>query len=225
MATVSANARKCTAMQQVLERLRAMIILNEIGAGEQIRQQEMAEALGVSRVPLREAMNVLADQGLLLHRRNQGYFVAKRVPSDIAQIRRMLNLLENELYDTLAWPSDEVLEQLRELNRQMQHCIETADMTTLSELNRSFHLTIFRCSPFRLIVQEVERLWAMCDPVFLAKFGRPEYISKIVTEHEAVIEALAKQDRNSLRAQMDNHRYGSGSAPSLHDALGLVAGD
>src|SRR5690606_4462245 len=219
MAIVSANSSKSTAMQQVLERLRAMIILNEIGAGEQIRQQEMAEALGVSRVPLREAMNVLADQGLLLHRRNQGYFVAKRVPSDVAQLRRMLNLLENELYDTLNWPDDEVLDQLRALNQQMQDCIESADMAALSELNRRFHMTIFRCSPFRLVVQEVERLWSMCDPVFLAKLGRPEYISKIVAQHDAVLEALANQDRARLRAEMETDRYGAEPAPTLHNAL------
>src|SRR5690606_16879394 len=130
-------------MQKALEKLRALIILGELNPGEQIRQQEMAEALGISRVPLREAMNILADQGHLLHKPNQGYFVAKRVPSDVVQVRRMLLLLENELLATLDWPDAEALTELRDLNRRIADCIAMADMSTLSILNREFHLRIF----------------------------------------------------------------------------------
>ena len=61
---------KAKAMENALQRLRAKVISGELSPGEQIRRQEMAELLGVSRVPLREALNVLADQGLLLHRPN-----------------------------------------------------------------------------------------------------------------------------------------------------------
>ena len=87
-----------------LQQLRHMIVTGELTPGEQIRQQETADLLGVSRVPLREAMNVLANQGMLLHRPNQGYFVVKRAPGELAQIRRMMHALENELVKTSEWP-------------------------------------------------------------------------------------------------------------------------
>src|SRR5258708_12011110 len=88
---------RAKAMEQALEHLRAMIVTGELSPGEQIRQQEMADHLGFSRVPLREALNVLADQGLLLHRPHQRYFLANPPPTELAPIRRMLPLLEDDL--------------------------------------------------------------------------------------------------------------------------------
>ena len=124
-------------------------INGELNPGEQIRQEEMALKLAVSRVPLREALNVLADQGLLYHRPHQGYFVTKRDPGQYAQIRRMLHLLENELMATIAWPGPNDLDRLRDLNAQMQCCVDAlADthlilvppLSWISRLEESWHL-------------------------------------------------------------------------------------
>src|ERR1700752_2459979 len=96
--------QKARAMERALQQLRAKVVSGALSPGEQIRQQEMAEELGVSRVPLREALNVLADQGLLLHRPNSAYFVAKRAPNELDQISRILQLQDNELLESIAWP-------------------------------------------------------------------------------------------------------------------------
>lgn len=207
--------RDAGAMQGALERLRAMIVLGELNPGEQIRQQEMAEVLGVSRVPLREAMNLLADQGLLVHRRNQGYFVAKRVPDDLVQIRRMLYLLENELLATVAWPDATVLAELEALNEEIAPLLTRGDVLALSELNRRFHHTIFALSPYSLIHQEVQRLWDWLDPVFMAKFTRPEYLQRMTEEHQAILQPLRDRDRDALLRLMNEHRYGAQSVPVL----------
>ena len=118
------------AMTRALQGLKQLIINGELMPGEQVRQEEMAEQLRVSRVPLREAMNVLADQGLLFHRPHQGYFVTKRAPNEHAQIRRMLHLLENELMMTVRWPDADRLRELRELNDQMRQAVRQVDIRT-----------------------------------------------------------------------------------------------
>lgn len=82
----------------------------------------MAEDLSVSRVPLREAMRLLADQGLLQYRRNQRnqrYFVTKRPPAEREQINWMLHLLENKLMTSIVRPDAAVLDALRELIAEM----------------------------------------------------------------------------------------------------------
>src|SRR5882672_1526105 len=155
-----AKAQRARSMESALQRLRAKVVSSELMPGEQIRQQEMAEELGVSRVPLREALNLLADQGLLLHRPNSGYFVAKRAPNELAQIRRILQLLENELLVSIEWPDSTCIDELRDLNGQMRECVYAADWTPLVRLNREFHLKIYELSPSRLILDEVKRLWA-----------------------------------------------------------------
>ena len=195
------------AMGRALRQIKDMIVSGELNPGEQIRQEEMALKLAVSRVPLREALNVLADQGLLYHRPHQGYFVTKRDPGQFAQIRRMLHLLENELMATIAWPGTEELNRLRHLNAQMQHCVDAADIQQLIELNQQFHFAIFSLSPNRLIMDEVARLWALIEPGMWDKFDTHAQRLQTLMEHDQLIQALTEQDRAACVAQMEQHRY------------------
>lgn len=195
------------AMVRTLQQLKAMIVNGDLSPGEQIRQEEMAEQLQVSRVPLREAMNVLADQGLLVHRRNQGYFVTKRAPDEHAQIRRMLHLLENELMTTIRWPDDDDLALLRQLNESMRDRARAGDVKTLIELNRQFHFRMFSLSPNKLILEEVSRLWAMAEHLMWNKFDRLDDRERTVDEHDRLIEALAARDRKRCVQELEHHRY------------------
>ena len=195
------------AMGRALSQIKDMIVNGDLNPGEQIRQEEMALKLAVSRVPLREALNVLADQGLLYHRPHQGYFVTKRDPGQYAQIRRMLHLLENELMATIAWPGPEDLQRLNNLNAQMQRCVDAADNQQLIELNQQFHFAIFGLSPNRLIMDEVARLWALIEPGMWDKFDTQAQRLQTLMEHERLIQALTEQDRAACVAQMDQHRY------------------
>ena len=195
------------AMGRALSQIKDMIVSGELNPGEQIRQEEMALKLAVSRVPLREALNVLADQGLLYHRPHQGYFVTKRDPGQYAQIRRMLHLLENELMATIAWPGPEDLQRLIDLNAQIQCCVDAADNQQLIELNQQFHFAIFGLSPNRLIMDEVARLWALIEPGMWDKFDTHAQRLQTWMEHERLIQALAEQDRVACVAQMEQHRY------------------
>lgn len=222
--TVIAQPRVGIAMGTALQRLRHMIVTGELAPGEQIRQQETADLLGVSRVPLREAMNVLANQGLLLHRPNQGYFVVKRAPGELAQIRRMMHALENELAKTMDWPDKKALAQLRSLNARMRDTVRKPEWAELATLNRDFHFAIYAFSPDHLIQAEVQRLWSLADPFTLVKFESMEARARTVDEHDEIIEALQAQDRPAFRRAMDHHRASSmqgvssalGSGPDPH---------
>jgi DNA-binding GntR family transcriptional regulator len=222
--TASAQPRVAVAMSTALQQLRHMIVTGELAPGEQIRQQETADLLGVSRVPLREAMNVLANQGLLLHRPNQGYFVIKRAPGELAQIRRMMHALENELAKTMEWPDRKALAQLRALNARMRETVRKPDWTQLSTLNRDFHFAIYALSPDHLILAEVQRLWSLADPFVLVKFENMEARARTVDEHEEIVDALQAQDRAAFRRAMDHHRTSSmqgvttaiGTSPDPH---------
>lgn len=201
------NRKAQGAMGRALRQIKDMIVNGELNPGEQIRQEEMALKLAVSRVPLREALNVLADQGLLYHRPHQGYFVTKRDPGQFAQIRRMLHLLENELMATIAWPGPEDLQRLNDLNAQMKSCVDATDTQQLIELNQQFHFAIFSLSPNRLIMDEVTRLWALIEPGMWDKFDTHRQRIQTLLEHERLIQALAEQDRAACVAQMEQHRY------------------
>ena len=195
------------AVESALQRLLMMIMCGDLSPGEQIRQQEMAGQFGISRVPLREALNVLAQQSLLVHRPNQGYFVAKRGPGELAQIRRMLHLLENEVMKTLHWPTEGELAQLRAINDSIRATVDQEHWADLQRLNRDFHNFILTLSPFQLITEEIRRLFTLADPFFGAKFQRVSARALTVQEHDLIIDALALQDRSALMQAVEAHRY------------------
>ncbi len=195
-------------MDVALLQLRTMILDGELSPGEQIRQQEMAEMFGVSRVPLREALNVLADQGLLAHRPYQGYFVAKRGAHELQQIRRMLDLLETELLGSIEWPDAKLLARLNALNDQMRRDAYD-DGGSVVRTNREFHFLIFSLSPDKLILEEVRRLWNLADPIIAAKLSSPESRARTVKEHEVILDALRRQNRPECQAALHAHRRSS----------------
>lgn len=203
---------KSGATQKALDQLLTLIMCGELAPGEQVRQQEMAEQSGVSRVPLREALNVLAQQGLLTHRHNQGYFVAKRTPSELAQLRRMLHLLENEVMETLAWPDEATLKRLHALNERMRALVGRPDWSDMPRLNREFHNAILALSPQHLIVEEIQRLYMLVDPFFAPNFARPADRAQRVREHEDILRALQGHRRPALLAAVTAHRYPEGGA-------------
>lgn len=207
IATAPQKPQMGGATELALQRLLMMIMCGELGPGEQIRQQEMAEQFGISRVPLREALNVLAQQGLLVHRPNQGYFVAKRGPGELAQIRRMLHLLENEVMHSLEWPGEDRLAELRALNERMRATVSQEQWAEMPRLNRQFHNLILLLSPFHLIAEEIRRLFTLADPFFGAKFERASARARTVEEHDLIIAALQARDRAALMKAVEAHRY------------------
>lgn len=197
---------KAKSMERALQFLRKKIANGDLYPGEQLRQQEMAEELGISRVPLREALNVLADQGLLLHRPNQGYFVVKRAPNELAQISRMLQLLEDELLRSIHWPDTERIERLKALNQEMHRVSRSDDWTSLVRLNREFHIQIFDLSPQKLILEEVRRLWALADMFIATKFSDGAARLRTCAEHDAIIGSLQARDHDACIQVMRQHR-------------------
>lgn len=202
------------ATERALHRMRAMVLDGRLSPGEQIRQQEMAELLGVSRVPLREALNVMADQGLLTHRPHAGYFVSKRSPDEVRQIRRMLELLENEVMASIAWPDKKLLSRLRGLNQEMKVAADQHDWIGLMQLNRDFHFQIFGLSPDGLILDELRRLWGLGEPLFAQKLAHPAAAERTLVEHEALIDTLEAQDRAACIEALNVHRSSSVPAPA-----------
>lgn len=202
---------KAKSMERALQYLRKKIANGDLFPGEQIRQQEMAEELGISRVPLREALNVLADQGLLLHRPNQGYFVVKRAPNELAQISRMLQLLEDELLKSIQWPDAERIGRLKALNQEMHRVSQSEDWAPMVRINREFHIQIFDLSPHKLILEEVKRLWALADMFIATKFSDRAARLRTCAEHDAIIGSLQVQDHDACIQVMRQHRASTAS--------------
>ncbi|OLT12840.1 hypothetical protein BJF78_23415 [Pseudonocardia sp. CNS-139] len=139
--------------------MREAISTGELGPGEQIRQQMWADRTGVSRPPLREALEILTNEGLLVHGLNQGYFVAKFSRDEMEQLYTMRLLLEREALAEIGWPTDARLAELDDLADAIEEHARSGRPDVAMQEMADFYLRIYDLSPKKLIVDEVKRLW------------------------------------------------------------------
>jgi DNA-binding GntR family transcriptional regulator len=205
----AAEAEPLQLTLQAAAQIRGLIIDRVLLPGEKVLQVELAERIGVSRSPLREALRTLESEGLVAYETNRGYVVARVGDDDLAQIYRMRELLEDELLRTVQRPDAEVLDELKDLNDKMMISIDERNVAEVLRYNREFHFKIFDLSPLGQVRKEVGRLWQMSDIYSAAWWRRqPEAKKRINTEHKAIISALRKFDLDKLVEICATHRTG-----------------
>jgi DNA-binding GntR family transcriptional regulator len=194
---------------QAAAQIRGLIIDRVLLPGEKILQVELAERIGVSRSPLREALRTLESEGVVAYEVNRGYVVARLDDEDLAQIYRMRELLEDELLRTVRRPDTAVLSELKDVNDKMMAAVDEGDVTEVLRYNREFHFTIFELSPLNQVRREAARLWQMSEGYSAAWWRRqPEARKRINAEHRAIISALRKFDLDRLVEISAIHRIG-----------------
>ena len=195
-----------------------MILRGDLAPGAALRQEDLAQRLEVSRIPLRDALLVLTGDGLLVHRPNQGFLVAQRSRSELEQIRLMLSLLEEELTKTLEWPAEatfaDLLDELRRLNGQMAALVDHADLVEMVLLNHAFHDAIWRLSPHKLMIRQVDRIWTLADAYIARGYSSMSARARTVDEHDRIIASLASRGRAELSESIRDHRDSTAAAVS-----------
>ena len=186
--------------------IRGMIFDGVLLPGEKLRQVELAERIGVSRSPLREALRTLESEGLLNYEMNRGYVVARLEPGDIAEFYQMRALLEHELMRSIAKPGKDVLDALEKHNQIMTAAIGQKDIAEIMRANRDFHFTIFGLSPMKQFQSEVARLWQLSEGYRHWWWRIPDATARIDREHRQIIRTLRRFDLDRLVELSDAHR-------------------
>lgn len=219
----TAAGRRTQAVERVVGELRRMIMSGELLPGQQIRQENMAERLGVSRLPIREGLRQLTADGLVSHTHNVGYTVARLSQAEFDQIYLMRGLLENEVIRRLPRPTDAQLRRVIDLNAEVVAAAERLDLVEMRLRNHDFHFEIFRLSDLGLVIDEIERLWNWAAPYHAVYLFSPDSRRAVLEEHEAMIEALRDGDNARLAQLMDQHRHGSETQIGLILGAGPIA--
>jgi DNA-binding GntR family transcriptional regulator len=208
-----------TSVGRCIDAIRQLILTGELLPGETIRQGRLAEQLGTSRIPVREALTTLQAEGVVTYTPRIGHAVARFNPAEFAQIYLMRRLLETELLSTVELPRVDV-GLLTALNDQLEQ-LDAATPGPLSEeraqgwlwerkrLNHEFHFHLFRLSPHRVIRAEVERLWNMSEFYRSLYAYEPDTQQRIVAEHRAIIAAIQSGSRPRVLSELDRHRGGA----------------
>ncbi|WP_422395724.1 GntR family transcriptional regulator [Rhodococcus sovatensis] len=202
------------AASRVVDEIQRMIISGELLPGQQVRQELMAERLGVSRLPVREGLRQLTAEGLVRHEHNVGYAVARLEQFEFDQIYLMRAALEREVLVSLPVFDNKALAHVRSLADEVAEAADRVDILTMRLSNQAFHFAMFDQSPMNLIVQELRRLWTLAMPYHAVYLYDPAARIRILEEHEDMIAALADHDNHRLVELMNAHRRGGESGTS-----------
>jgi DNA-binding GntR family transcriptional regulator len=206
---MTAPATTGQAVRRVADEVRRMIVGGELLPGHPVRQELMAGRLGVSRLPVREALRQLAADGLVSHVPNVGYAVRRLSQEDFGQIYTMRRLLEAEVIRDLPRASDEQLAEIAARNDAVTEAGGRLDVPGMRVHNQDFHFAIFRLSPHLLIVDEIKRLWDLAAPYHAIYLYSADGRRTVLAEHAAMLGALREGDNGRLAALMEQHRHGS----------------
>ncbi|HVW39983.1 MAG TPA: GntR family transcriptional regulator [Amycolatopsis sp.] len=185
-----------------------MIVSGQLLPGEKVHQAELAEQLNVSRIPLREALSTLQAEGVLVHKPNTGYRVARFSSDDLVEIYLMRRLLETELMRSADLSLIDV-DDLARLNDLIKTIDPSENSDEYQRVNEEFHYKLFECSPLRLVREEVSRLW------YMSNFYRSFYLHeaptslRVVEDHDRIIDAVRRRDLDALISAADEHRAGT----------------
>jgi DNA-binding GntR family transcriptional regulator len=169
--------------------------------GEQVRQSDWAERVGVSRVPVREALNSLALAGVLTHDRNRGFFLTKYSREELSQLHHVRGIIEVECVRTLRWPSAKEMRVLKNLNGHMRDAVRKGDSARWLQAHDELHLMVLSLSPLTVLAEEADRLYVRTESFRALRAHNTLQSSHAESMYQReVMEALQDQDRDRLIA-------------------------
>lgn len=197
-----------SATEKARDAIREMIIRGEIAPGAPLRESELAEAVGISRTPVREALRLLTASGLAEIHPNQGASVARLTREDAEQIFVLRVMLESRVAAEAATRiTDEAIDALEVLQDRMERPAEFSDerRAEIANLNRQFHRDICMASGESRIASAA--LSYIDYPVMLGTFRRysPPSIERGQRHHRELIAAFRSRDSEWAEAVMRCH--------------------
>jgi len=206
MSAVSLSPRAL--YEEVAELLRQRIFSRELKPGSWIDELKIAEDYGISRTPLREALKVLAAEGLVTMKVRRGAYVTEINEKDLTDVYHLLSLLESDAAGVVATKASEA--QLRELQSLHAELEATArpgqqERDRFFEINERFHMRLLEIADNRWrdqMVADLRKVMKLNRQHSLLKAGR---IDESLKEHQAIMDALSARDPVAAMQRMQEH--------------------
>jgi DNA-binding GntR family transcriptional regulator len=198
--------------QLVAERLRAEILEGRLAPGTWIRQERIAKEMGVSQMPVREALRELSAEGLVEHAPYRGVRVAEVRIDDVADLYACRAYVEGlAARAAAAVITDDELRELGALAEKMKRRLAPRHLAEYRELNRRFHTLVFKSSRRPFLVRTLEQLWGSFPTMLLTRFNEtaaaslPDRDAEDVAEHAAILQALERHDGAAAERAIRHH--------------------
>jgi DNA-binding GntR family transcriptional regulator len=191
---------------QVAETIREAIRGGELRPAELYSVNQLAEQLGVSRTPVREALLGLVDAGMVRFERNRGFRVVRRDPRHIAEVFHLRLLLEVPAVRVAARQADPVLlDKLRAELSAMRAAAADHDEPRFMRHDRAFHHAMLASAGNGMLAALVENLREITITVGASTVDQSRTLGDIAVEHEPILDAVARDDPDGAAAAMCAH--------------------
>ncbi|HZF82375.1 MAG TPA: GntR family transcriptional regulator [Burkholderiaceae bacterium] len=194
--------------EEVAEQLRQRIFRRELEPGSWIDELKIAEEFGISRTPLREALKVLAAEGLVTMKVRRGAYVTEVSERDLADVYHLLALLESDAVAVVAErASDAQVAELKALHAELEAAARPGhvDREHFFAINERFHMRVLAIADNRWrdqMVADLRKVMKLNRHNSLLKAGR---IGESLAEHRAVMAAIEARDPTAAMARMQAH--------------------
>lgn len=193
----------------VFNTLRQAILRGELQPGERLLEIHLADKLGVSRTPIREAIRKLELEGLVLMIPRKGAVVAEITEKslrDVLEVRRALEELAMKL--ACERILDEEIEELKEAAKEFENALKTGDVTVYAEADVKFHDIIYRTTDNQRLIQLLYNLREQMYRYRVEYLKRDDSHDTLLAEHQYIIETLERRDSDeavkAVCAHVDN---------------------
>lgn len=191
---------------EVVERLRGMIVEGALPAGQRVPERVLCERFGISRTPLREALKVLATEGLIDLLPNRGALVSRISAEGLQEAFEVMGALEalaGELACTRI--SDGDLAAIRERHERMVQCYREGRLNDYFALNQAIHEALLAAADNRVLAAHYGRLRGQVARARFAANLSDARWREAVAEHEEMMEALEARDGDRLGRILKRH--------------------
>jgi len=190
--------------EEVAELLRQRIFNRTLEPGSWIDELRLAQELGISRTPLREALKVLAAEGLVTMKVRRGAYVTEVSAQDMRDVYHLLALLESDAAAMVALTAtDAQLAELQALHQELETAV--ADRDRFFAINERFHMRLLALAQNRWrdqMVADLRKVMKLNRHNSLFKTGR---LQESLAEHRAIMSALLARDATATTARMREH--------------------
>ncbi|MCC5859319.1 MAG: GntR family transcriptional regulator [Ectothiorhodospiraceae bacterium] len=205
--------RPNTLQQAVLDEVRNRILDGRMRPGSAIRQEALADSLGLSRIPVREALKTLEGEGLVEYVAGRGFFVVRLSVADLREIYHIAGLLERDAVRHAVPRLDEASEARILGAMEAMEKADPAHHETLVQRNRNFHFSIYEVCGMPRLLRLLEGLWntsQIYQSMFYTVTGAFE---RACAEHREIYQACVERRTEDAVELLATHR---------DDAMNLV---
>jgi DNA-binding GntR family transcriptional regulator len=201
--------------EEAATRLRALIITGDLPPGEQLTEAGLSEALGVSRTPLREALKLLAAEGLVELRLNRGAVVAPIRPAELADLFEAVACIERSSAELAAIRmTQRDLQRLRTLQERMERHYEAGELESYFQLNQQIHAFIVAGAKNNALKSTHDALLARAERARFFALSSQARWDESVEEHRQILKALEERDSERAGKILSQHVQRTGQVVS-----------